>query len=178
MGKLYTRFQFDSCNTFWVIMQKWCLWTDRQMDRQRHNIICPILRWAHKNNTNHWWNTNTVCHVYVFIGIVCSPYENPALHWKSMVSEVFVEWIDYICLHMLICICVYICAFIFMSKIYLELKTWMIQKFKLSKIFTSVAYSSFNSIDFDDVTMARYFYCSWEVISQWFRQYPYIGLVS
>ena len=54
-GKLYTKFQFDRCETFWVITRKQVpldiqtdRWIDGQTDGQRHNIICPILQWAYK----------------------------------------------------------------------------------------------------------------------------------
>ena len=40
MGKLYTKHQYDSSNTFWLIVQKWES-SDRRMGGQHHNIIRP-----------------------------------------------------------------------------------------------------------------------------------------
>ena len=45
MGKMYTRIEVDSCDTFRVEVVS----SDRRTDRQHHNIICPILRWAYKD---------------------------------------------------------------------------------------------------------------------------------
>ncbi len=60
-GKLYTRYEVDSCKTL-----SYCVETDVSSDRrtvtdgQRHNIIRPILRWAYnkynqKNSTAIYW---------------------------------------------------------------------------------------------------------------------------
>ena len=47
--KLYTKYQYDSCESFWVIAWKRLYserqtdrWTDRQTNRQHHKIICPL----------------------------------------------------------------------------------------------------------------------------------------
>ena len=46
MGRLYTRFQFDSCDTFWIIAQKWQWpqnWSrDPQTDPMTPKCICIL----------------------------------------------------------------------------------------------------------------------------------------